>query len=143
VETLRLRAHHLLCLPGFRGLGYSREHAAAMWRAKNRLFGGAPDLAVVLQTHPDEICLACPWLKGGACRWGGRPREAEVALRDCRVLSRLELRCGTAYSPGEIKTRLDGLRREDILALCGNCHWLHAGYCLETFGGGGKCSKSG
>lgn len=135
METIRIRGHHLLCLVGFRGLGYSKEHADAMWRAKRQLFSSPSSIQVILQTSPDDICKACPWLKDGTCHWGNEAKEAKVSSRDHHTLSRLGLKCGVAYRSEEVRERLGLLSKKDILHICNGCHWLSYGYCLENFKG--------
>ena len=135
METVRTRGHHLLCLSGFRGIGYSKKHTAAMWQAKKQLFASASGIRVVLQTSPDDICKACPWLKDDVCHWGNESREGIVSLRDRHTLSRLGLKCGIAYPGEEIRRRLGLLSKADVLRICNGCHWLSYGYCLENFKG--------
>lgn len=125
-----LRAHHLLCALGFRGLGYSPEFTANMKRVVLRLRAGRQ--RVRLTDTPDVICAVCPNLRGGRCR-PASGRRCRVPARDRRVLGRLGL------SPGEVVTakRAYGLVRERITPndlrerICAGCRWLELGYCEE------------
>lgn len=62
---LRLRAHHLNCLPRFGGSGYSKEFCRNMKSIKERFMGGE-DYEIV--SEADDICAFCPNLINGVCR---------------------------------------------------------------------------
>jgi len=126
-----LRAHHLLCALGFRGLGYSPEFVANMTRVV-RALRRRPGRLVRLADTPDAICRACPNLRGGRCRpaTGGRSR---VPTRDRKVLRRLGLKPGArltaraAYALIRARITPEDLRRD----LCAECRWVALGYCEE------------
>lgn len=62
---LRLRAHHLNCLPRFSGSGYSEEFCKNMQSVKERFMSGE-DYAIVFGA--DDICAFCPNLIDSVCR---------------------------------------------------------------------------
>ena len=139
-RTHRLRAHHLLCIFGFRGLGYSESFVSNMQAVVDLLFsaGGA---AVEVCHGCDDICAACPRAADGECTAGDGSGRTVMA-RDRRVLQAVGLKVGTRMSSGALARlvagRIDGSTLERI---CAGCQWLAAGYCregLERFRKGGR-----
>ncbi|MBS3947085.1 MAG: DUF1284 domain-containing protein [Dethiobacter sp.] len=119
-DFIRLRGHHLLCLPRFRGLGYNDTFTACMQEMVRQLAAGRRQV-VLLTTTPDDICACCPHLGLGGCGLEGG--EAEVAARDSRVLELLGL------LPGSIAAYLS--LQEALVAapyslptICAGCRWL-------------------
>lgn len=129
VRTIDIRAHHLVCLVGFRGLGYNKEFIENMTRVA-RLFHSR-DTAILIIDKTDAICSACPYNRDGNC---ARERDSErrVRSKDLEVMRRLELRVGDKFR----SDRLLGLIGErispaDITEICQGCDWLDLGYCAE------------
>lgn len=130
MDGLSLRGHHLLCLLGYRGYGYSREHEEKLWQMK-RLLWSSPETVVKIEDRPDGVCHSCPHLKDGACaREAGS--EVRVRGRDQRVMARLGLSSGERLAWGGVVERLRArVTPEDLAQLCSACSWLPLGYCLE------------
>lgn len=57
--TIRLRGHHLLCLLGYRGKGYSESFCVNMTEIYERL-RLHPETEIVIVEGPDDICRAFP-----------------------------------------------------------------------------------
>ena len=129
-DHIALRAHHLLCLLGFRGLGYSPEFTENMARIAARLRAD-PATRIRLRARPDDVCAACPHLDGG-CRQEGAESEQRSRRRDRAVLSSLRLRSGQETSWTEALLGLaQAFSRDDIARVCAPCRWLAHGYCAE------------
>lgn len=129
--TTTLRGHHLLCILGFRGYGYSPEFVAGM-RAVVESLKEAPETMVELVDSRDRICLPCPHLVNGACRQHGEESEAETATRDRRVLTRLALRLGQRIAWAEVLDIMrTTLKLTDVPGLCEECQWASLGFCDE------------
>jgi hypothetical protein len=128
---LELRAHHLLCLLGFRGLGYDEKFVANMAAVSEGLAGAPPRLVRTI-AGPDVICAACPHCTADGCAKRGPESEAHVQELDRRVLNLLGLAAGALLSWEEVRLRLSaGLGPADLPAVCGQCEWLSLGYCAE------------
>ncbi len=126
---LRLRGHHLLCVFGFRGLGYDQSFVENMHGVVDRFFR-ADDSAVELVEGRDDICAACPHLGEDGCTQSGG--EERMAGRDAEVLGRLGLAVGQMRPSTVLAERvLAGVTGDDLPALCGECRWLASGYCAE------------
>lgn len=128
---MKLRGHHLLCILGFRGRGYSAQHVANMAALVQQL-RSLPLLAVQVTDSPDDICFRCPYLEKGVCAQKGAGSELRVASRDQRLLLRLGLLPGACLPWSEIQRRIAAtVVPQDLETLCKGCQWLSRGYCRE------------
>lgn len=62
---LRIRPHHLNCMPRFIGKGYSNDFCRNMQKIKVRIENGEP---YTLVYEADDICVHCPNLIDGECK---------------------------------------------------------------------------
>ena len=126
-----LRAHHLICILGFRGMGYSDEFAANMASIVEQL-QTSPLTTVEIARVPDDICVPCPFLKDNACHHRGPQSEEAVMHRDLAVMARLGLASGDKLPwAGVIERVKNRLKVEDLDHICLDCEWLPLGYCVE------------
>ena len=129
-ETIHLRAHHLLCAQGFRGLGYSKAFAENFSAVLEGLRKG-PGTLVEAIDRPDVLCAACPHLEGDRCRRGAADVESKVKEADQKVLKHLGLSPGAKLCWGEWLRRIgSSIGPTDLPAICGNCPWLAVNYCV-------------
>lgn len=130
VEPIALRAHNLLCLLGFRGRGYDDRFVEAMTAVHARLRDG-PSTPVRVLAQPDDLCSACPHLRGG-CTLGGPEHEAHMRAQDLEVARRLGLRPGDVLPWRDVLERVAGrVRGADLPPICTTCPWLSLGWCAE------------
>ncbi|MCC3376105.1 DUF1284 domain-containing protein [Cohnella sp. REN36] len=132
--TIRLRGHHLLCLLGYRGKGYSPGFCTNMTAIYERL-RTEPETRIELIEGPDDICRAFPVDQEPHCE------NASVYRKD------LEIAAVIGIAPGERRTWSDicssvakQVRPDDIRHLCSDCMWEPYGVCREGVGhirGGG------
>lgn len=121
-RPIRLRGHHLLCVFGFRGLGYDETFIANMAAVVRAL--RHPDARIEIVTGRDAICAACPRGTDRCVQTDGR--------RDQPVLAALGI------APGHIGTAVQMVHlvteriTPDVLAsLCAGCSWYPLGVCTE------------
>ncbi|MBI2865327.1 MAG: DUF1284 domain-containing protein [Chloroflexi bacterium] len=130
-EPLVLRGHHVLCVLGFRGYGYSEQFVAGMRAIVNRL-RAAPEMMVELAVGRDLVCLSCPHLVGEVCKKRGAESGEDTAAHDRRVLDWLGFRVGQRLAWSAV---LDMVRQtvkpEDLPNLCRECEWSPLGACEE------------
>ena len=127
MPPVTLRAHHLLCLQGFRGLGYSPTFVEKMAALRRRLLA-QHETAVVLTNQPDVICRACPHLdQHGACLRGA-PETRDTALLDALAAESGTQDTWTAWLD-RLASRLHG---EAFERICASCSWLEWGYCRQA-----------
>jgi hypothetical protein len=130
-SVIRLRAHTLLCLQGFRGMGYSPEFVGNM-AAVHRALAEHPESVVEILDSPDIVCGACPHRRLAGCTLNGSESEHEMARQDHAVLHRLRLRVGDCISWQHILERIHAsIHPDELSVICGNCRWLPLGFCRE------------
>ena len=128
---LRIRGHTLLCLQGFRGEGYSPEFVENL-SAIHRLLTTFPEKPVEVIQAPDDICIACPNLKGDGCHLNGAGSEEEMKKQDVDVMKRLGMTEGLIFPWREILARVSrNMEGNDLVDVCGGCRWLPLGYCKK------------
>ena len=130
--TVRLRGHHLLCVWGFRGLGYNLEFVQNLWDVVGLLEATRErDGEIEIVEGPDDICRACPHLFGVRCRRGGLVREDKIKAQDAWALIAVDLLPGR-HSWKEVTARVaTQVPPERLGQLCGECVWLPQGYCSQ------------
>ena len=120
-----LRPHHLLCVQGFRGLGYSPQFVATMQRVVAALQDNA--VLVRVEVRADVICQSCPYLTDSHVCSRGTPAD-----RDQAVLSVLKVHAGVEKPWGEwLDLIAIHLNPECFRTLCSDCQWYQLGYCME------------
>lgn len=130
-ERMRLRAHHLICILGFRGLGYSKDYAANMSQIVAQL-RSSPQTLIEITSQPDDLCFPCPFLKEGGCQERGPESEEVVRNRDLAVMARLGLMVGDKITWSGVEERIrSSISPDDLDEICGDCQWLPLGYCAD------------
>lgn len=118
---IKLRPHHLLCLQGFQGHGYSEAFTANMARLH---VGARHDVPVQIVSGIDDICGPCPHHHENIC---AKSPDAEKNVRaiDSKVLSLLGLRDGHADTAENIFTLVNRVlhTQADVKDVCGDCAW--------------------
>lgn len=124
---IRIRPHHLLCIQGFRGQGYSPTFIANMARLKEML-QEAPDTPVQITNGTDDICAFCPHIDEGTC---GRPGQ-RVSEVDQRTMEKLELDDGATGTWSEfVDCVRDKMEPELLSHVCQSCNWIDLGFCAD------------
>lgn len=128
--TLRLRGHHILCLHGFRGLGYSPEFVSNMRQVRDRLLD-SPETEAELTISPDDICSACPHLSDAHCAKRGEESESRIRAKDAAILSRLSLSPGDRMPARELFALTAQRFSGGIDDVCSSCRWFPLGWCAD------------
>ncbi len=129
-EALPIRGHHLLCMLGFRGFGYSDDFVHNMKQIVARVMKG-PEGIIELTTECDAICRACPHQEDGYCvkpeKGNRRPEDADRAL-----LRRIGYAPNTRTTVREAYRRIaSNISTGDLgRTLCRKCQWLELGFCV-------------
>src|SRR5688572_10685347 len=113
---MKLRGHHLLCVLGFKGMGYSQCFIDNMAEVVAQL-RDSHDPAVEIVEGPDDICLAAPGRVGDKCGHSGLGSADRVKDHDRRVLEWLRVSSGTVVEWSYIKTMVAETMRPSDLAL--------------------------
>ena len=116
---LILRGHHLLCLKGFQGYGYSKDFTENMneinFQRKSEY------TTVKLTDAPDDICKACPNLKEGFCQ--NESENEKIIKMDREVLKKFD--ASKEYESIELFEEIDEIynTKESVSKICFNCIW--------------------
>jgi hypothetical protein len=118
-----LRGHHLLCLLGYEGMGYSKEYVANM-TSLHKFLRKYPEKDIFIVEGPDDLCAHFPSDLPHHCK------DANVFQRDRAILEKLDLRVGYTLPWKEILRRISSnVHSTQLPALCETCPWLPYGTC--------------
>ena len=117
--TLILRGHHLLCLKGFQGYGYSEDFTENMIEVNNQR--KSENTTVCLTDSPDDICRACPNLKNGLCE--DELHNNIIVSMDNEVLKKFD--ASKEYDAIELFEKIDKIfnTKDSVSEICFNCMW--------------------
>jgi len=116
---IKLRAHHLLCIQGFQGYGYSPEFAEEFGKIRDSLYKEDPIVQVV--EGMDNICKHCPNRSEEVCK----EHLNKVTEMDRTVFEMMGI-------PKDMKVRfLNAISaankvfnsKEKLDMVCGKCRW--------------------
>lgn len=123
---MRLRVHHLLCIPLYNGYGYGDAFCRNMEQVIERLETYADEpMAVVCSS--DMICGNCPNLTAwNTCRTSGN----HVDEKDKRLAKEFGIVPGTYYTYRQLKELVRRELTEQVFEnSCRNCEWFAKGLC--------------
>lgn len=127
---MKIRGHHLLCLQGFRGLGYSNDFIQKMKKIK-RILENRQHTKIKIVNQTDTICKACPHQSFNRCEFSAQSNNNIIKM-DNMVLELLGIKPNTELSYLEVLKLLSiKIKKEDLFEICSNCQWLSLGYCIE------------
>lgn len=128
MSVIRLRGHHLLCLLGYRGMGYSEEYVENMTRVYVTLNRDGSTV-VELVEGPDDLCAKFP------CSGDYHCQNESVDARDKAVFRKLGLHVGDTLPGQGVLDRIRAFTQPgDIATLCESCGWRSYGVCEEGVG---------
>ena len=116
---LILRGHHLLCLKGFQGYGYSKDFTENMNEINSQR--KSEYTTVKLTDSPDDICKACPNLNEGFCQT--ESENEKIIKMDREVLKKFDT--SKEYEEIELFEEIDKIynTKESVSKICFNCIW--------------------
>jgi len=120
-ECLKIRAHHLCCIQGFQGYGYSPAFVANM-RAVISDIHVSPSRLIKLVSECDVICISCPGKK--ECSAQQSALAHRIRNMDLVVMDKLKIKEGTIINADEAFRLISSLNNPfDIEDICGTCKW--------------------
>lgn len=121
----KLRGHHLFCLLGYRGMGYSEEYVKNMTELHQTLRKN-PHTYIQLVKAPDHLCEKYPNSGKYHCQ------DPHIYERDEAILEKIGLQIGQILQWSDIET---AIRKHavpsDIQVVCETCSWRSYGVCEE------------
>jgi hypothetical protein len=125
MDAIKLRPHHLLCIRGFKGKGYSESFVENFREVMRRL---EQNPAIEIVDGGDEICKACPHFKNEKCL-KSENSEDKVRELDGMVISKLKLSIGMKMSYQEVSNLVEKIPKSELPEICGRCEWIE--YCTK------------
>jgi len=124
-----LRGHHLLCVHGFQGMGYSPSFVQKMKEIVADIQNENIDFPIQVTAHLDDACGSCPFNGKTSCQANSKANDHVVSM-DKRILNHLELIENETYHKNELIERIIyKVEPDDLDVLCKNCAWLKYGVC--------------
>ncbi len=120
---IRLRGHHLLCIQGFQGYGYSNEFRENMTRIHSKIMKNQENIELV--KGPDDLCEHCPNLINNQCK--NPDEDKNILSMDKIVLDKiLKKENKTEFRPSELFEIVnDSFKTEkDLEDMCIGCIWF-------------------
>ena len=116
---IQLRGHHLLCLQGFQGYGYSKKFVLNMTRINE--MRKSKDSVISLTNESDDICAFCPNLIDGVCE--NKKQNNLIKEMDNEVLKKLDM--NKEYSGPELFDEVASKfnTATSIRNICCGCKW--------------------
>jgi uncharacterized protein len=121
-DVIKIRAHHLLCMQGFQGYGYSREFKHNLSEIVNYL-KKHPYHKLKVVAKADIICKSCPHQEDGCCN--RYVHSTSIRDIDLQVLNKLDIREGQIESFQNLLSKVKEVLNtvEDAEEICGGCSW--------------------
>lgn len=121
----KLRGHHLFCLLGYRGMGYSEEYVENMTGLHQTLRDN-PRTLILLVKGPDQLCEKFPQTGKYHCQ------DDTIYERDASILTKMGLEIGQILSWEDILSHIQKyVVPTDIQIVCDTCSWRTYGVCEE------------
>ncbi|OJF98910.1 DUF1284 domain-containing protein [Pararhizobium antarcticum] len=120
--TVRLRAHHLLCMLTFIGKGYTPEFTQNYRRIAARLSAGEP---MHLVSGPDDICAPLAGLADTHCLRDSVTERDEKAARAVSLLLNRPVVDGSVILPDAdfLERMRQAFQTGEIRTGCAGCEW--------------------
>jgi hypothetical protein len=121
-KCLKIRAHHLCCIQGFQGYGYSPVFVANM-RAVISDIKAFPSRPLELVSECDVICASCPGKR--ECTAQESTSSRRIKSMDLVVMEKLKIKEGTIMEADEAFSLVNSqlVNASDINDVCGTCKW--------------------
>lgn len=121
----KLRGHHLFCLLGYRGMGYSQEYVDNMTHLHQTLRNN-PKTLIQLVKGPDHLCEKYPNSGIYHCK------DACIYEKDAAILEKMGLKIGQILKWEDIESCIRKfVVPSDIEVVCETCSWRSYGVCEE------------
>lgn len=123
-KIIKIRAHHLLCIPRFYRGGYNKKFAKNMKRICLKIRKN-PDIKIkVIIGKSDDICHKCPYEYKRRCVQS-KEMNKWVLSQDKKVLKHLKLKENSIYKARDIfNLAMDKLNLKNIRKVCKGCIFL-------------------
>lgn len=128
IKQRSIRGHHLLCLHGFQGIGYSESFVDGMSEYVRDMKKTNQPLHLKIIIGQDELCKNCPHDGDDICL----SNNSLVQKIDEEVIKKLQLKPNKVYEKEFLlKKTAKHIHPNDLETICNGCQWLEMGVCKE------------
>lgn len=128
-NTIALRPHHFLCLPGYKGYNYNQAQINS-WDIISKQLRENPDTDILIKSGKDDLCKKCPNDGSGTAIC----KDDSVNKLDEKVKFLIGIETGKTYKFSEIMKRMKWVMTPEVHKdLCSDCCWWRKGLCRDTF----------
>ncbi|WP_124223785.1 DUF1284 domain-containing protein [Aquisalibacillus elongatus] len=121
----KLRGHHLFCLLGYRGMGYSEDYVKNMTKIHQSLKHN-PMTQIKIVKGPDQLCEKFPETGNYHCQ------DVDIFQRDEAILAKLGLEIEQVIRWEDVVKQIQrNVKSSDIQTVCQTCSWRSYGVCEE------------
>jgi hypothetical protein len=121
---IKLRAHHLLCIPRFYSGGYDKKFAENMKKICLQIRKNPNTKIKIIVGKSDSLCDKCPHLSNKKCiqskmigKW--------VILQDKKIMKYLKIKPNKTYLARDIfNLSIDKINKKNINKVCKGCIFL-------------------
>lgn len=120
---MKIRAHHLLCIPRFYSGGYNKTYAENLKKICFYI-RKHPNTKIKVIKKCDDICAKCPYKKGGICKRLPKLNKL-ILLQDEKVLKKLKIKENSIHKAKNIfNLSIKNVNSKNIKNLCKRCTFL-------------------
>jgi hypothetical protein len=121
-KCLKIRAHHLCCIQGFQGYGYSLVFVANLRSVISDIMA-FPSRSLELISQCDVICASCPSKR--ECTAQESTASRRIRDMDLIVMEKLKIKEGTIMEADKAFSLVNSqlVNASDIEEICGICKW--------------------
>ena len=127
---IKIRGHHLLCIPRFYSGGYDKTFADNMKRICLHIRENPNTKIKVVIGEPDDICKKCPNLSNKKCVMS--PEIAKwVILEDKKATKYLKIKKNSIHKAKDVfNLSMEKVNDKTIKMICNKCPWYDN--CLKV-----------
>ncbi|UZE94196.1 MAG: DUF1284 domain-containing protein [Candidatus Pacearchaeota archaeon] len=128
-KMIKIRAHHLLCIPRFYSGGYDKTFAGNMKKICLHIRKN-PNTKIKVVKKYDDLCEKCPHLYNKKCILSPEIQKWVVA-EDNKVFKYLKLKENSIHKAKDIfNLSMEKVNQKTIKNICRKCIWLNN--CLKV-----------
>lgn len=122
-DSIKIRAHHLLCMQGFQGYGYSPEFERKMDEIINYI-KSHPHCKLQVVADVDILCQHCPHQEDGRCNKSTYSNSFIIDM-DFLILKKLDIKERREELAQNLFLQVNEVFKDqdDLKDICGNCSW--------------------
>ena len=125
---MNIRAHHLVCIPRFKGGGYSKKFRENLFSIQKRIRKN-PDIEIKITRSCDEICHTCPFKKGNKCL-KKKSSNYWIRVQDNKIIKKLNIKENKKWRARDVFNQsIKKIKNKELKKICGECEFLK--FCLK------------